>query len=538
MQPRTTSHSEPIKHLLVEIEQGKIKLPRFQRDFVWTVKESAALIDSILKGFPIGALILWQTSEELKNVRNLGRIVFPETPNGKSVDYVLDGQQRLTSIFAALNGSEVTLAQGAKRDFSQIWVDLTELDQNEAICVADITDRDQERCIQLYRLFNDDLLTLSKTVPEDTHARLSLFEKALNTYAIPYMRLQNAPISVATEVFSRVNIGGRPLTVFEIMVARTFDSDVGFDLSEKWTELSESLGAIGYSTVDPVNLLQLTGIIGIGEARRTKILDMPKSSFIETWPSADKAMRQAVDFVRSVAGLKVSRLIPYTSSLVSIAYFFHLNKLRPASNKQSKALIKFLFLTGLVSRYTGPIETNINQDAKMIERFHETGVMSFPSDFEVKLSVDWLIKQEFRANESFSKTIMAVIARRRPLSFDNNAEVNLDNTAMRQANSKNFHHFFPKGALKKIGLRDPELSANSVVNITLVDDFLNKHKIRARLPSDYLAEFRAENENFAQALQSHLVPTGEGSPVWRDEYHAFLEARAKRILSEISRILD
>ncbi len=84
--------------LITKIEQGSIKIPQFQRKFVWDIDETAGLLDSILKGYPIGSFIIWKTNERLRSVRNIGEMNFPDTPSGDMVQYVLDGQQRMDSL--------------------------------------------------------------------------------------------------------------------------------------------------------------------------------------------------------------------------------------------------------------------------------------------------------------------------------------------------------------------------------------------------------------------------------------------------------
>ena len=89
-----------IHHFYKKLKKGQIKIPQFQRNFVWSVSDSAKLMDSIIKGYPIGTFIFWRTKEQLRSVRNLGNITLPNSEDGEYVDYVLDGQQRLTSLFA------------------------------------------------------------------------------------------------------------------------------------------------------------------------------------------------------------------------------------------------------------------------------------------------------------------------------------------------------------------------------------------------------------------------------------------------------
>ena len=87
--PRVQPTHKQYPHLIADIERGDIKIPQFQREFVWDIEKSAKLIDSILKGFPIGSFILWRTNDQLRSVRGLGRGDFPAR-SGENVNYVLD----------------------------------------------------------------------------------------------------------------------------------------------------------------------------------------------------------------------------------------------------------------------------------------------------------------------------------------------------------------------------------------------------------------------------------------------------------------
>jgi len=79
------NQNKKYESLFLEIDTGQIKLPMFQREFVWEKEQSAKLIDSILKGFPIGTFIFWKTREELRSYKEVGNHILPDTPKG---DYV------------------------------------------------------------------------------------------------------------------------------------------------------------------------------------------------------------------------------------------------------------------------------------------------------------------------------------------------------------------------------------------------------------------------------------------------------------------
>lgn len=91
--------SLPIRKVINQIANGAIRIPSFQRGFVWEPEDVAFFMDSLYKQYPVGAVLLWRTREKLHTERQLGRFILPDPIKDYPIDYVLDGQQRLTSIF-------------------------------------------------------------------------------------------------------------------------------------------------------------------------------------------------------------------------------------------------------------------------------------------------------------------------------------------------------------------------------------------------------------------------------------------------------
>jgi uncharacterized protein with ParB-like and HNH nuclease domain len=204
--------------LFGEIENGTIKIPQFQRDFVWSKSKSGKLLDSIVKGYPIGTFILWKTNERLRSIRNLGGVALPQTPKGDAVKYVLDGQQRLTSLFVSLKGLKI-LREEHEEDFSEFWVDLT-VDEHAEIVLLDVEGRNQKGVIQLKDLLSGDFAFLA-SFGKSAQEKIRTYKNRIESYQFSAILIKEAPIDVATEIFTRLNVGGEPLSVFEIMVAKT-----------------------------------------------------------------------------------------------------------------------------------------------------------------------------------------------------------------------------------------------------------------------------------------------------------------------------
>ena len=139
--------------LLDEIEKGEIKIPQFQRQFVWDIQASAKLIDSILKGYPIGTFIYWRTNERLRSIRNIGNISLQEPKEGEFINYVLDGQQRITSLFAALKGEVIIRDNGKQDDFSKIYINL-DAQNDDPIAFVEIGTKKEFTYVKLTDLMN------------------------------------------------------------------------------------------------------------------------------------------------------------------------------------------------------------------------------------------------------------------------------------------------------------------------------------------------------------------------------------------------
>ena len=103
---RISTEVELISALISGINKGEVKIPKFQRAFVWKEVQALNLLDSIANNYPVGSLLLWRTKERLLAERNIGEFSLPSTDDMDPTDYVLDGQQRLTVIYSCLGAKE------------------------------------------------------------------------------------------------------------------------------------------------------------------------------------------------------------------------------------------------------------------------------------------------------------------------------------------------------------------------------------------------------------------------------------------------
>ena len=517
--------------LLTDIERGQVKIPQFQREFVWTVQKSAALLDSVIKGYPVGTFIFWLTKDRLRSVRELGSATLPAPAAGETVSFVLDGQQRLTSLYAAIRGIKVPRSSGRVDDFAEMYVDLT-ADGDGQIVTVDVSELMENTFISLKMLLHGTLSELM-VFPAQYHARISEYRRRIESYDFSIIQIRDVAIDVATEIFTRINVGGKPLSVFEIMVAKTFDEERNFDLSVEFDMLIDRLETVNYETISDATLLQLVSLLISKDCKKQAILKLAKGQFIDTWPKAVDAFERAVEYFRNTYRIPVSKLIPYNTLLVPFAYFFYNHPDKP-DPEQRKFLEDFFWRCALGARYSSSVESKLAQDIKRVNRILKGKSPEY--DWSVDVSPEFLIENGwFNAGRGSIKAILCLYAYQQPKSFSDDSVVNISNQWLKQANSKNYHHFFPRSFLSKKKVEESRI--NNIVNITIVDDYLNKREIGAKAPSIYMKSFKKSNSNIGKSMRSHLIGDLEDFGITDNDFDKFLTARAEAISAELKKRL-
>ena len=518
--------AQPFSALMHQIETGVVKIPQFQRHFIWDKRKSAKLVDSLLKGYPIGTFIFWKTKEELRSIRNLGDVELPPTPAGDYIQYVLDGQQRLTTLFATVRGLSVQ-RDGRTDDFSQMYIDL-DADSDQDLVLTDVSEKEDQSFISVTDLLSAEFTTLAG-FPEKYHDKMQHYKRVLEGYNFSVILVPEAPIDVATEIFTRINVTGQPLSVFEIMVAKTFSAERDFDLAERTSVLLQELSDAQYGTIPDIVVLQAVSAIMAKESSKKAILKLARDRFIDTWPDAVEAIKAAVDYFRSVLKIPVSQLLPYKALLVPFAYFFNLHPDRPTGEMKGN-LIELFWRVSLGGYYSQSLESRLATDIRRVDAILAGKAPNY--DYPVDTRKEFILKNgSFGTGRSFIKAILCLLAARRPRSFMDNAEVNISNDWLKQSNSRNYHHFFPKAYLRRQRVSDD--LANHIGNITLVDDYLNKREIGTRKPSNYMRKFKRSNPGLAATMRTHLIDVDKFG-VWDDDYDRFLDRRCAAIARKLS----
>lgn len=519
---------QKLSKLVENIENGDYQIPKFQRAFVWEAKQVAKLIDSLIKGYPIGSFILWKTKERLNSYKQFGNSFLQEPKVNDYVYYILDGQQRITSLFLTYRGEHIKGSDG-DIDFSQIFIDLDQnLNSDNEICSTIKT----ESSISFFDLMHKRGGEILKEYGEELFNKIDNIREQIRGYEFSTIEIEIQELERVVDIFTRINTSGKELTLFEIMNAKIYSND--FDLEEKFRIFIDDLRYCGYETIaeNKSVVLQLISLVLKKSSKKSAILSIKKDMFIEEWEKSIEALKKAIDWTRESLKIPVSKLLPYYALLIPIAYFFRKNNLKSPIAKQTKQLQKLFFRSAFGGRYGSSSDTKLSEDIKIIEKILKQEEVNL-DEIDVETSrekIKELVLMDFSTGYSFDKAVLCILAYQEPKKFSDNSKVCLDNSYLSKSSAKNYHHIFPKAFLKRI---KQDSRANSLANISLIDDYQNKREIKDKKPSEYFSVFQSQNEELESALRTHLIGDMKEFGILDDNYELFLEKRSEWLVDEI-----
>lgn len=266
-----------LSKLLEEIRAGEIRVSRFQRPFVWTDEQRLALMESIYSGYPIGAILVWRTQKHrLGTYDHFGPLRLPpETGEDTTRQYLLDGHQRLTTLFAALGPALYRRGDGdepawlaedeEERARWPIYFDLSSDPAGRQDANPFRLTRRQEQppptWLPLDILFDSYALReREEELREKKHSRelvnrVQAVADTFRDYTIPVMPIATEDLGRVTTSFQRVNSGGTPMSEVHMVNALTYGPE--FDFLERIEEVAAELKPVGWSSFDPQMILNI-----------------------------------------------------------------------------------------------------------------------------------------------------------------------------------------------------------------------------------------------------------------------------------------
>jgi hypothetical protein len=522
----------PLTYLLDQVHQGELALPDFQRSFVWDSNATRELIASIVASYPAGSLLFLQGGAKVFRPR-----AAEEAPalNGQPPYLVLDGQQRLTSLYQSFTG------KGSHRFFLNVRELLEGYDLDEAVEVyhhtkaarwSTIEGQAADLMLPMSRLRSYAFWVMEVVGVREAHGEdrgklqgklLEIekqYVKPVELYQFPVTTLATTtPAEAVCNIFETLNRTGVKLSVFELLTARAFAKDI--HLRDLWAAARKASPILDDFRIDPYYVLQVIAQWRRKSPKRSAVLALdPEIDIAPSWEAAVNAVADVLTMIREECGVLVAKWLGYYTMLITLAATWPVvyEKGGPAVGARRSKLQRWFWCASFMGRYDNAVNSNMEQDTPALgswlrDEGPEPDVVSAFSFDPVRWR-DITVRQR-----GVYRTTIALSMRRSPLDFH---EAKPLNKPIIDGQAVDDHHVFPKKFLSDSGQVG---AVDSVLNHTLIDKITNI-RIGGNAPSRYLADMRGELHGaLAGILQSHNLPSDEDGPLWQDRFDDYLHWR-------------
>lgn len=575
-----------LSQLLDEVNSGKTQLPEFQRDWTWDDNRIRGIIASLSQGYPMGAIMRLQYGNpdikfKYRTIKGVGqRDLTPDF-------LVLDGQQRLTSIYQATYSKNpvATKTDKGKEIERYYYLSMEKcMDENEDRYDAvlpvpadrkikenfdrdvklDLSDQQKEyehKMFPVNIVFDSNALMkwqfgymMYYTGQADALKLLEDFQsEVINTivsYKLPVITLdKTTPREAVCKVFENVNTGGVPLTVFELVTATYATQE--FDLRKDWQDCKSQILGINDTLrtdlldgIDETTFLttvalytsyidKQAGKVGTVSCKKKDVLNLSYESYVANRDQVLTGYRIARDFLLKYQYVFRQRDLPYTTQLIPLAAICaFLGKSKCNEANTISVLSKWYWCGILGEMYGGANETRYANDIEDVvdEVFGRANpARTVNSAFFASTR---LLTLQTRLSAAY-KGIMALLYKEKCRDFMNDTTIDIVNSMLE---SPDIHHIFPEAYCVKQGIKRQRY--NSIVNKTPILPATNR-SIGGNAPSEYTKTILKKVSGLTEAelkerIESHCV---DYDALVRDDFDSYFVDRAKKLLGLIEKAM-
>ncbi|MFH0961047.1 MAG: DUF262 domain-containing protein [Pseudomonadota bacterium] len=563
-----------LSKLIEDVDIGEIGLPDIQRPFVWTPAKVRDLFDSMYKGFPVGYLLFWINALN-GNHRQIGIDIKQKTPRL----LIVDGQQRLTALYAVLKGRNII-----RSDYTKQSIQIAFRPSDARFEVADAAiRRDPEFIHNISELWSKqqtrtrfvkdfiEKLRVSREVGEQEEDRLiESIDKLYDIQHYPFTALELSPNideERVAEVFVRINSKGVTLKQADfILTLMSVFWDEGRSQLEQFCRLARQ-PAVGEASPfnyfiqpEPDQLLRVCVGLGFRRARLNYVYSILRGKDLETEQFSEEQRIKQFDILKDSqsrvldlqnwheflkvlirAGFRSSSMISSQAALLYSYVMFLIGRFdfKLDLYELRNLIARWFFMTALTARYSASPETTMEADFARLRSVNDVAgfVKTFDQVISDTLTEDfWTITlpNEIATSSSRSPSLFAYYAALNLLDarvlFSKMKVSELFDPAIKAKKSgTERHHLFPKNYLKKINISEIR-DTNQIANYALVE-WSDNIEISDIAPPEYLPKYiaRFSPEELKDMYYWHALPKE-----WESmSYEEFLKARRKEIAKVI-----
>lgn len=554
-----------LDYLLQRIHNGALAIPDFQRDFTWEARRTVTLLRSMMARFPAGTFLFWSVGDDNKDFGSRPVEGAPKKTTAPQ-ELILDGQQRLTSLYRALNGI------GDERFFLDVpsFVDLPSIAIPDGR-LLEAQDVDFERAVYWYSTDSKEATSLeSRSARVNAHVlavaehrdfdewldeyaevhAADMDEKAtknllrqfrdryltpLKSYGFPVVTLpSNTRIEAVATVFETLNSTGKPLGPFELLTARFYPS--GVHLRDLWDQAVIDHEILSEFSIDEYSVLQAVTLRAHNSAQRSDVLRKLTAQDVQAhWEPVARGFARCLELLQAECGVVIPKLLPYTMLLVPLAAVWD-DVIKVKGPEQANVLNRikrFFWCTVFATNYDQGANSQAGADyAKLKYWLFDESKEAPEAVATFNLAASTLLSATTRRKALFAGVI-ALTAMAGARDFHSGLKLTAEKVRAEKIDS---HHIFPKAYLA--GKKDSEgnpMNSELILNRALIDPLTNK-TIGSKAPSVYFDELRKtiEEPQLIEIMRSQLIDADEASDPFReDDFRGFIEHRLSDVIEAI-----
>lgn len=517
-----------ISAILDQIDLGAIALPEFQRGFVWNREQVKGLVNSLYRRYPVGGLLVWVTRTELVTARGDGKL------EAGSVRLLLDGQQRITSLYGIVRGKPPAFFDGNRSAFTNLFFNLR--DQVFEF-YAPLKMKDDPFWIDVTQLMKLDIGPfVAKVIPLAAPQDLTAYINRLTAVRsiqdvelhIEEVTGDDKTVGIVVDIFNQVNSGGTKLSKADLALAK---------VCAQWPQAREEMKIrfakwrrAGFSFRLEWLLRNVNAVMN-GEALFEALERKTTVEFQANLERSEQLVDTLINLIAGRLGLDHDLVLRSPFSIPVMARYLKQHDGHLPNQKEQDKLLYWYIHTILWGRYAGSTESVLNQDLHIVVapdggldqliaqlRSLRGDLRIRPSDFR-----DWSVSARFYP--------LLYMLTRVYHAKDWESGIELSNHLLGHLSRLEIHHIFPKARLYKHGYSRPEV--NAIANFTFLTQQTNL-LISDADPSAYLERFEERNPG---VVASHWIPMDRH--LWKVEnYREFLEARRELLAKAANSFLD
>jgi hypothetical protein len=521
-----------IKDLINDIEKEQLILPEFQRGFVWKRRGVRSFITSLYRGYPTGSFLIWKTPHPGKVRKKDGL-----DTDKKFFELILDGQQRLTSVYTVITGNPPPFYEGDELSFDlyfnlldetfNYWKKITMQGKPEWIAVTEFfkeglgsflnARKGQEELDSLYLANVDKLNRLDR----------------IRDYSYYMKTLDEPNMDRVVEIFNLVNSAGTNLSKSDLALAH---------IAASWPEARETFKAAHakfaeYGFVFDLDFFtRTTSVVATKSALYEPLYRTPIEKVQGAWKTVERVLEYLVNLLRANAYVDSVKTLPSDYPLVPLVSYLAVNGESFSSTEEERDFLHWFYAALMWGRYSGSAETKLNADiGATLEKNAPNALRAKLLQERGRIKVDPSDLERRGMASTFYPMTYIVMRSRGATDWFNGQPLYVKNVGAMYGLER--HHIFPQAVLYGNGYSGSDARHKALVNEIANSAFLTKAanlKISKTDPLAYLKEIKEANP---QALEAQFIPMNED--LWKvKKFEEFLEARRQLIADGINNFMD